>query len=112
MSSVTFDLESLGILQDELYDIRGKWFNIGVQLGVDNGTLQSIRGEYSDNGDALREVLTYWLKRNVTPTLDSLLKALRSRPVGAASIADDLLKHVDTTMSPSDIHIPEGITKT
>ena len=40
--------ESLPFLHDELYDIRGKWYDIGVQIGVDVGTLESIKNEYGD----------------------------------------------------------------
>ena len=106
MSGDLLDLEKLPLLQDELYNIRDKWFDIGVQLGLDNGTLQSIKTENSNTGDALREVLTYWLKRNSSSTWGALFKALRSRPVGAGSIVDTLLK--SAILTPDDSITAEG----
>lgn len=98
------DLDSLAYLQHELFDIRGKWYNIGVQIGVDNGTLQSIKSECSDSGDALREVLTDWLKK--TPTWEALFRALRSRPVGASDTADKLQREMKDRLFPESV--PEG----
>ena len=98
------DIRSLPYLQDELYDVRGKWYNIGVQIDIDIGTLQSIKSEFSDNGDALRELLTHWLKRE--PTWEALFRALRSRPVGAHDIAEKLQREMkDQLFSHS---VPEG----
>lgn len=95
---------SLPYLQDELFDLRGKWYNIGVQIDIDIGTLQSIKSEFSDNGDALRELLTHWLKRE--PTWEALFRALRSRPVGAHDIAEKLQREMkDQLFSHS---VPEG----
>ena len=106
MNSAIIDLESsLPHLQDELYDIRGKWYDIGVQIGIDTGTLQTIRNDYNDSGDALRELLTYWLKR--TPTWEALFKALRSRPVQASDKAEKLQKEMKDRLFPESI--PEGI---
>ena len=111
MAGVVLDLDQLPVLQHELYDVRDKWFDIGVQLSLDNGTLQSIKAENNSTGDALREVLTYWLKRSPMPTWGSLFKALRSRPVGAPNIVDTLLKSaIESILSLGDsTPDPEGI---
>ena len=98
------NLDSLPDLQDELYDIRGKWYNIGVQIGIDTGTLQTIKNDFGDSGDALRELLTHWLKR--TPTWEALFKALRSRPVDGATIADILQRKMEEKLFHGSI--PEG----
>lgn len=98
--------ESLPFLHDELYDIRGKWYDIGVQIGVDVGTLESIKNEYGDGGDALRQVLTHWLKRE--PTWEPLFKALRSRPVRALTIANTLQRKMAELLPEI---IQEGILK-
>ena len=103
---VPIDLQSaLPYLQDELYDIRGKWYDIGVQIGIDTGTLQTIRNDFNDSGDALRELLTHWLKR--TPTWEALLKALRSKPVGASDIASKLQKEMKDQLVFPEM-VPEG----
>ena len=98
------DIGSLPYLQEELFDLRSKWYDIGVQINIENGTLQNIRSQFSDNGDGLRELLTHWLKG--TPVWEDLFKALRSRPVGAHDTATKLQREMDQRFSDS---IPEGI---
>ena len=82
------------------------WYDIGLQIGIDIGTLKTIRSDFGDSGAALRELLTYWLSR--APTWESLFKALRSRPVNASAIADKLQSHMETQLFPDSV--PEGIT--
>ena len=98
------DIESLPYLQNELFDLRNKWYDIGVQIKVENGTLQNIRSQFSDNGDALRELLTHWLTG--TPTWNGLFIALRSRPVKADNIADKLQRKMTDQLFPENV--PEG----
>ena len=43
-------------------DVRAKWYDIGMQLQVNIGTLKAIEKWYSDPSDCLREILTTWLK--------------------------------------------------
>ena len=105
--SLFLDLDSLPYLQDELYEIRSKWYDIGVQIGIEIGTLQTIRNDSSDSGEALRELLTYWLK-NGTPTWEALFKALRSRPVEARTVANRLQREMEDRLFPESV--PEGKT--
>ena len=105
MYLIMIDLDSLPYLQDELFDLRSKWYNIGVQINIDIGTLQSIKSEFSiDNGDALRELLTHWLKG--TPTWEELFRALRSRPVGAHDIAAKVQREMTDQLFSNSV--PEG----
>ena len=61
-----------------------KWFQLGLQLGLLQPTLASIRTKYRDNPEeCLQECLTKWLKgvdkvgENGGPTVDSLVSALK-----------------------------------
>jgi hypothetical protein len=98
---IIIDADSLSLLHHELYDLRSNWFNFGVQLNIDNGTLQSIKRQFTDDVDALREVLTHWLKG--TPTWEELFKALQSRPVGA----HDIQRKIEEDQLSSE-SVPEG----
>ena len=40
-----------------LSEVRDKWFNIGLQLGITIVTLKDIERKYPESLDALREVL-------------------------------------------------------
>ena len=69
---------------EELNDVRAKWYNIGVQLGVSVGTLKAIEKQYLNiPTDCLRETLTTWLKSYpLFPTWSKVVDTLRSRTVG------------------------------
>ena len=95
--------DDLAFLQNELHDIRHKWRNFGVQIGLDDGTLQAIRSEYTNHGDALREVLINWLKGS--PTFKKLNKALNSRTVSEPNIADQIKEKLSS--SNEGQHCPE-----
>ena len=83
---------------DQVIAIRAKWELIGIQLGIDNGTIAAIKLE--NRGDStlcLKEVLSTWLNENYTtqqneyPSWRRLCKAIAS-PAGAEnqSLADDI----------------------
>lgn len=71
-----------------LYSIRVKWYDIGLQLEVDVGTLESIKSCYADPSECLREMLKEWLKSiSPPPTWTLLASALRASPVNEELIA-------------------------
>lgn len=73
-----------------LYDVRAKWYDIGIQLNISTGTLDAIRQEnYSDCGKCLREMMKHWLNRkSLLATFDALIDALTSEPVGENTLAE------------------------
>ena len=77
-------VNDLHVVLEELNDVRAKWFNIGVQLGVSVGTLKAIEKQYlNDPTDCFREALMTWLKSYAPPTTWSkVVDTLRSRTVG------------------------------
>ena len=83
-----------GVL-DALWGARARWNDIGRKIGVDAGTLATMRG--SDD-DCIRETLTHWLRgvykpdeQNSKPrTWHTLIEALRAKTVNFAAMANDL----------------------
>ena len=82
--------DDLGCVLEEVLDASAQWYNLGLQLKVRTGTLDSIRKQFPDPNDQLREMLKDWLKTGGNPTWKTLTVALRSRSVGASQLAGDL----------------------
>ena len=79
---------------DELYDVRAKWYDIGLRLNVPVETLEKIRGP--DDNSRLRQVLTIWL-RSGNATWPDLCQVLRHRTIGKESLANALLAKYHTS---------------
>ncbi len=70
---------------------RNKWYNIGLKLGVESHTLDSIGDRFDDPTDCLREVIKQWLKGgSPQPTWRALVDALKSCVVGEEKLASEL----------------------
>ena len=80
----------LATVLNEVFCIRAVWYDIGVNLHVDTGTLESIKYECRDvTKDCLREVLRRWLNTGEA-SWSTLIQALRSHSVGANQLASTL----------------------
>ena len=76
---------------EDLIKISHKWYDLGLQLGVEEGTLENIKSDNHENSqNCLRGMLSTWLKVDPKPMWDTLCTALRSRTVGANRLASDL----------------------
>ena len=81
----------LAVALEEVYDARSKWYDIGIMLKIPVSTLNSIRAQYHDPKDALREMLTVWLNSvDPKPTWRALVDVLQSKVVAEAQLADQL----------------------
>ena len=85
-------MDDLGLLLEELLDVRKNWYHLGLQLKQNFGTLDSIRSrrDFPDPTDRLLEVLKTWLTNADKPSWKTLTDALRSRNVGENQLADHL----------------------
>lgn len=83
-------LQDLKNVRDFLHGVAVKWYDIGIELELDIGELQSIEQRYrGDTGACLREMLIVWLKSlHPPPTRRALANALRARAVGEAALAE------------------------
>ena len=92
-------VDDLRVVMKELNDVRAKWNNIGVQLGVSVGTLDAIKKQYSDPSDCLRETLTTWLKSSLCNKWADVVDALNV--VGEARLAAELEHKYCSTLHPA-----------
>ena len=85
-------MDDLGLLLEELLDVRKNWYHLGLQLKQNFGTLDSIRSrrDFPDPRDRLLKMLKTWLITADKPSWKTLTDALRSRNVGESQLADDL----------------------
>ena len=90
-SSRKLSLSNLRTVREELYDVRSKWEDIGIEL-LDKNVTDAIKKEKSnDTGDCLTEMLSTYLKGDdPQPSWSSIIAALRARAVGKARLAKDL----------------------
>ena len=75
-----------------LFPARAKWKNIGIELEVDMGTLNTIEEHCrSDPDKCLPEMLDHWLKQvNPSPSWEALAEALGSAPIGEGHLAEQI----------------------
>ena len=70
---------------------RAKWYNIGLELEIDPGTLNVIEGNDKNIDNCFRVMLTTWLKMvQPKPTLAALAEALQSPTVGFGHLAEQV----------------------
>ena len=81
-------LNDLPTVLDELYDIRDKWYNLGLRLDVPTKKLESILTSH-DLDNCFRQVLVLWLKSGKA-TWSALCQALGHRTVGQVELAATL----------------------
>ena len=77
---------------DCFWDYRAKWKLIGIELGIDSGTLDSINMNERYVENCLIELIKVWL-RGRTATVSKMSTVLQSKPDarGVPSAPDKLL---------------------
>ena len=75
---------------EDLINISHQWYDLGLQLELEEGTLKTIKSDNPESQHCLRETLSTWLKTDPRPSWQTLCAALRSRTVGAEKLAGDL----------------------
>ena len=84
-------MKDLGKVQRAAWDARAKWYNIGLELEIDPGTLDTIKNDNNNSDDQFRAMLTTWLKMvQPKPTLAALAEALQSPTVGFEHLAEQI----------------------
>ena len=87
-------LDDLGLILEEIFPVRDKWYNIGLQLQVPVKELQRIESEHkNDHTTCLRLMLIKWLELGCA-SWRSLCDALHSPIVlgGNAALANTLME--------------------
>ena len=93
--------------------MSAEWYDLGLQLNVKVGKLNSIRTEFNTTKHQLREMLNAWLTSSDNASWKTLINALKSRSVGASQLAGDLkakycpVKGTEMDRGPSASDSPE-----
>ena len=82
-------VNDLCVIMEELNKACVKWYNIGMQLGVEIDRMDAIKEQYKDHSDCLRETLKIWLK-TCSPTWSTIVHALQTSVVGEVRLAMEL----------------------
>ena len=82
----------LGEVLEKILDISAKWYQLGLQLKVNIGRLESIQVQFSDPECQLLEMLKTWLTTSENTSWQTLTDALKSRSVGASQLAGEVEK--------------------
>ena len=77
---------------NELYPVRGSWYNIGLELGIPIIQLGYFKQKRTNPLYSLHEMLQHWLESAVDPypTWEAIVTALRSPLVDKNYLADQL----------------------
>ena len=97
--------DDLGDIQDEAWDARAQWYNIGLGLRCSTGDLNVIDKERGDIEAKFRCMLLKWLHSGKHCTWEALCKALSKPSVNHAKLAATIRKQ--KCEKPS-VHEPEG----
>ena len=101
-------LPQLRYLLNDLHSVQTKWYGIGIQLNIDEGTLDGIESCKHPPDTALRLMLQKWRNGNENPSLTDLLEALRSPAIKELFVANTLEeKYVGSSKKQ-----PEGMDNT
>ena len=79
-------------MTNELCSVIDKWFQIGVQLGLDETKLNQIEADHHNVDRRFSEVINFWLNGNtqVTVSWKSLVEVLESPFVNKKGLASRL----------------------
>ena len=85
------NIDDLRELQERLFGVSNKWYDIGLQLRLNADTLDNIEGNSGSTQHCLREMLKKWLRKvNPYPTWKAVVDALKSVVVGEETLAQQL----------------------
>ena len=82
--------DDMGTVTNEIWKVRASFYNLGMNLKIDAGTLDVAKRE-GDDGEALNLVIKTWLKKNKPkPTWKALIQALRQKNMKAETLAEKI----------------------
>ena len=73
-----------------LYDAREKWYDIGIELEINDKELDIIHDKHDDPGKCLLEIIKIWLKSiSPGPTWKTLADVLRGGIINEVALAKE-----------------------
>ena len=82
---------NLGVVQRILWNARHKWYNLGLELEIDEVTLEVIKLDNENCDDCFRKMLSCYLKKT-NRSWEAVVKALRQPSVHCKKVASDIVK--------------------
>lgn len=93
---ITLELSDLAEVQNFLINLEYKWYDIGLQLGLDPGRLECIKQSGKSNAECLILMLQLWLKGvGPEPTWGDLCRVLAGRVVQEQKLAVAIRREKD-----------------
>ena len=85
-------ITDLAKVQNETWEARTRWYNLGLQLGVPVDTLDAIQYNHPTNCDqCFTDMIKEWLRAfDLQQTWEALAKALESPQVGQSNLAKQI----------------------
>ena len=88
VSDETLSLNDLSIVRSELHEVRAKWYDIGLDLGLPVSTLDTILQQCQDNTECLRRMVQEWLKTtDPQPSWRTLINVLQNKVINEGALA-------------------------
>ena len=88
---MTLSESNLREVREFLYDVRLKWYDIGIELNIPLTELDDIKKKYNDDSsDCLREMVRVWLNSKsfeTPPTWKALADALEAKAISKKALA-------------------------
>lgn len=79
----------MATLTNELWTVRSKFYNLGMNLGIDRGTLD-VATKLKDDDAAFNLIIKTWLQKSTPqPTWRAMIQALRSNNLKEDALAND-----------------------
>ena len=87
-STMALTEKDLRKVRDFLFEVRLKWYDIGIELDMEQEELDVIKQHnHNEPSKCLSEMVTSWLKSYDNPTWQALAGALESRVVNEKKLA-------------------------
>ena len=88
-------MDDLVSVQRAVWEGRAKWYNIGLELSLKPGTLDSIKlANQGDPDYCLTPTLKKWLRKAEHPSWSDLVSALKAPPVGLGCLAEQIMEKI------------------
>ena len=96
--------KNLPKVRDLIHKARSKWYDLGLELGVEEETLKTIRKDNNYETEAcFRDMLSAWLKMvDPCPSWEGLIAALKKSCIGHEELADKVRKDQGIPEQPAD----------
>ena len=87
-----FEIDDLNTIRDCLFEVRVKWYDIGMALKVAIHDLEEIKHSNAPIADHLLGMLSKWLQKGENRRWSAIITALESKAVGRPDFAEKIKK--------------------